>query len=91
MMALKEMMAMAALSIRNIDDGVKRRLRIRAARHGRSMEAEIRAILEAAVAEPEESGEEDFFEVLMKRFQEIGGVELDLPPRSTPVRWADFS
>jgi antitoxin FitA len=90
-MALKEVVAMAALSVRNIDDGLKRRLRIRAARNGRSMEAEIRAILEEAAPSSDESGEEDFFEVLVRRFQEIGGVELDLPPRSTPVRWADFS
>jgi plasmid stability protein len=88
---LIEVIAVAALSIRNIDDGVKRRLRIRAARNGRSMESEIRAILEEAVAEPDEPDEEDFFEVLMTRFQEIGGVELDLPARSNPVRRADFS
>jgi antitoxin FitA len=55
------------------------------------MEAEIRAILEEALPESGESYEEDFFEALLKRFQEIGGVELDLPPRSTPVRWVDFS
>jgi len=35
---------MAALSIRNLDDHVKERLRVRAAQHGRSMEAEVRAI-----------------------------------------------
>jgi plasmid stability protein len=42
---------MSALSIRDLDDKVKERLRIRAARHGRSMEAEVRAILTDAVAE----------------------------------------
>ncbi|MFZ0873066.1 MAG: Arc family DNA-binding protein, partial [Pseudonocardiaceae bacterium] len=36
---------MAAISVRNLDDHVKELLRIRAARHGRSMESEIRAIL----------------------------------------------
>ena len=45
------MMAMATLSIRNLPDEVHRRLRMRAAGHGRSMEAEARAILEAAVGE----------------------------------------
>ncbi|MHB1570699.1 MAG: FitA-like ribbon-helix-helix domain-containing protein, partial [Solirubrobacteraceae bacterium] len=44
---------MAAISIRNLDDDVKSRLRVRAARHGRSMEAEIRSILTRAVSEPE--------------------------------------
>ena len=43
---------MAAVSIRNLDDTVRERLRIRAAAHGRSMEAEIRVILIEAVREP---------------------------------------
>ena len=44
-----------ALRIRNLDDRVKERLRVRAARHGRSMEAEVRAILADAVAAPGEA------------------------------------
>jgi len=81
--------ALAALSIRNLDDEVKERLRVRAARHGRSMEAEVRAILTDAVAEPGESL--DLFHTLMDRFGELGGVELDLPPRATRPRSAEFS
>lgn len=43
---------MATLTIRNLPDDVRERLRMRAARAGRSMEAEVRAILtEASVAE----------------------------------------
>lgn len=42
---------MAAVSIRGLDDEVRERLRVRAARHGRSMEAEMRAILTEAVNE----------------------------------------
>ena len=52
--------AMATLNIRNLPDAVHRRLRLRAAEHGRSMEAEARAILVAAmtdVATPERSKE----------------------------------
>ena len=41
---------MAILNIRNFNDASHRRLRMRAARNGRSMEAEARAILEQAVA-----------------------------------------
>lgn len=82
------MLIMAAVSVRNLDEEIKRRLRIRAAQHGRSMESEIRAILEEAVSEPERSG--GLFTVLLDRFAAIGGVELDLPPRSTPVRAADL-
>jgi hypothetical protein len=53
------------------------------------MEAKIRAILEEAVREPERSG--GLFTVLMDRFDAIGGVELDLPPGSTPPRAADLA
>jgi plasmid stability protein len=42
---------MSSVTIRNIDPAVKEQLRLRAARHGRSMEAELRAIVSAAVQE----------------------------------------
>ena len=82
------MIALSALSIRNLDDEVKERLRVRAARHGRSMEAEVRAILTDAVAEPREAP--SMFQVLMDRFGKLGGVELELPPRAARPRAADF-
>jgi antitoxin FitA len=74
---------MADISVRNLDRRVKEKLRVRAARHGRSMEAEIRAILEDAVREP---GQDGLAAALLSRFAEVGGVELDLPTRATPVR-----
>lgn len=80
---------MAALSIRGLDNEVRERLRVRAARHGRSMEAEIRAILVDAVREPAPAT--DLFTALTDRFGEIGGVELELPARATPPRAADMS
>lgn len=80
---------MAAVSIRNLDDVVRERLRVRAAAHGRSMEAEMRAILIEAVQEP--GDDEDFFAILMARFDELGGVDLALPSRSTQPRFVDFS
>ena len=82
------MIALSALSIRNLDDEVKERLRVRAARHGRSMEAEVRAILTDAVAEPREAP--SMLQVLMDRFGKLGGVELELPPRAARPRAADF-
>lgn len=42
---------MAAITVRNLDESVRDELRVRAARHGRSMEAEVRAILAAAVGD----------------------------------------
>ncbi|MCA2216943.1 FitA-like ribbon-helix-helix domain-containing protein [Jidongwangia harbinensis] len=80
---------MAALSIRDLDDSVKEKLRLRAARHGRSMEAEIRLILTAAATE-EEGPRNDLFSALADRFAQLGGVDLAVPPRITPPRAADF-
>ncbi len=80
---------MAAISIRNLDDDVRDRLRIRAAQHGNSMEAEIRAILTRAVDEPAAS--DNLVHVLVERVRRLGGVELEIPPRSSsPARGASF-
>jgi plasmid stability protein len=78
----------AAFSIRGIDDQVRDRLRIRAARHGHSMEAEIRSILENAVRKPDTS--EGLFGTLLNRFGDLGGADLDLPPRTTSARAAEI-
>jgi len=80
---------MAAVSIRDLDDQVRERLRMRAAAHGRSMEAEIRNILTEAVSQPNES--RGLLATLLDRLGEVGGVELDLPERSTPARAAEVS
>ncbi|HYB88331.1 MAG TPA: Arc family DNA-binding protein [Streptosporangiaceae bacterium] len=88
MLAAEEVVALAAVSIRNLDERVKERLRVRAARHGRSMEAEIRAILTDAVTGPGEAA--GFFDVILDRFGELGGVDLDIPPRTERARAADL-
>lgn len=80
---------MAAVSIRNLDDLVRERLRVRAARHGRSMEAEIRAILGAAVEPPPDAP--GLAQALLERFGERGGTELELPPRAVAPRAADLT
>jgi plasmid stability protein len=80
---------MAALNIRNLDETVKRRLQVRAARHGRSMEAEAREILADAVREPADAA--GLFTTLLDRFGALGGVDLDLPQRAEPARAPDFS
>jgi plasmid stability protein len=82
-------MAVAAMSIRNLDDRVMELLRIRAARHGRSMEAEVRAILVDAVREPD--GRPNLAQAFMGRFGELGGVELDLPQRGASPRPVEFT
>jgi plasmid stability protein len=72
------------LTVRGLPPGVKSRLRVRAARNQRSMEAEARAILEAALAATDDDTTDlaTFAQVL---FAPLGGVELELPARA-PVR-----
>ena len=74
---------MASITIRNLDDGVKTRLRIRAAEHGRSMEEEARVILRDAVGA--KAGVDNLASAIRARFAPFGGVELDLPARQ-PMR-----
>lgn len=80
---------MAAVSVRDLDESVRERLRVRAARHGRSMEAEIRAILTDAVTRPTDSS--GLAQTLLARFGDLGGVELELPSRAEAPRAADLS
>ena len=74
---------MASITIRNLDDEVKMRLRVRAAGNGRSMEEEARLILREAVG-PEPSSQ-DLASIFRERFGPSNGVDLVLPPRE-PAR-----
>jgi plasmid stability protein len=71
---------MASITIRKLPETTKRRLRMRAARNGRSMEQEAREILKAALgrAEPQPI---DLAEAIRRRFAPFGGVELEIPAR----------
>ncbi|MBU6312348.1 MAG: Arc family DNA-binding protein [Actinomycetales bacterium] len=75
---------MATLTIRDLDDSVRDQLRVRAARHGRSMEAEVREILAEAVSPVERT----LYDLLMDLRGRTGGVDLDpyLPDRADPER-----
>jgi antitoxin FitA len=70
---------MASITIRRLEENTKRKLRIRAARHGRSMEQEAREILKSALSQPEE--QPDLAEAIRRRFAKYGGVDLKIPPR----------
>jgi antitoxin FitA len=70
---------MATLTVRNVDATLKERLRIRAARNGRSMEAELRVILNEALG-VEKDREPDLAQAIRRRFAPLGGVELEPPP-----------
>ena len=75
---------MPSITIRNIDAHLKARLRVRAARHDRSMEEEARVILRTAVAADIEAPI-DLAAVIAGRFKSVGGVALELPARE-PTR-----
>lgn len=78
---------MSAITIRNLSDETHRALRIRAARHGRSTEAEARAILDEAVRP---AGRLRMGTALVRLFRPLGGVELDLDRDRTPAEPARF-
>lgn len=71
---------MGSITIRNLDDDVKRRLRVRAAEHGRSMEEEAREILRQVVTRP--TPLRDLGQSIHARFSEVGGIDLPQPKRS---------
>jgi plasmid stability protein len=73
---------MATIVIRKLDEAVKRKLQIRAARNGRSMEAEAREILSCAVMDERTKLQgEGLGTAIHKRFAALGGVDLKIPPR----------
>lgn len=71
---------MANITVRNLDETLKQRLRERAARHGRSMEDEMREILRITLADAA-ARPRDLADAVRRRFAKFGGVELELPPR----------
>lgn len=77
---------MATMTIRNIDDGLKQRLRVRAARHGRSMEEEARDILRSSLS-IEDSSRMSLVQSIRARIEPLGGVDLEQPTRG-PIRVA---
>jgi antitoxin FitA len=76
---------MSSITIRNLDDGLKRRLRLRAAQRNHSMEEEARDILRRTLTE-EADQQGNLADRIRGRVDALGGgVELDIPPRG-PMR-----
>lgn len=82
--------SMATLTIRQLDEKTKTRLRVRAAHHGRSMEEEAREILRSAltVSSPVKR---NLAETIHRRFAEFGGLELELPRRDAVRQAPEFA
>ena len=72
--------SMATLTIRQLDEKTKTRLRVRAAHHGRSMEEEAREILRSALS-ASSPAKGNLAETIHRRFATFGGLELELPRR----------
>jgi len=84
---------MASITIRQLPESTKRKLKLRAAEHGRSMEQEAREILRIELSKPEphklpKTGA-DLFKSIREIFEPLGGVELEIPPRE-PIRDPDI-
>jgi len=78
---------MSTITIRNLPDALKARLRMEAAAHGHSMEEEVRAILRRALtAKP--SAKTALGQRIHARFAEVGGVNLEPPARRERTRAA---
>jgi plasmid stability protein len=72
--------SMATMTIRNLDDRLKARLRVQAAMHHRSMEDEARDILRSALSVEPAQGQ-SLVDAIRTRIEPLGGIELDLPAR----------
>ncbi|MFT3875182.1 MAG: Arc family DNA-binding protein [Propioniciclava sp.] len=71
---------MTAITIRRLPESAKQKLRMRAAAHGRSMEAEARDILVSELERPQ-GVDLSWVQQLIELGEEVGGVELDIAPR----------
>ena len=77
---------MSSITIRNLDEGLKASLRLRAARHGLSMEQEVRNILKSSLAaEASPASGLAFAMRIHQRFEGLGANEVPVPERA-PAR-----
>lgn len=79
---------MATLTIRDFDDDLKAELRIRAAEHGRSMEAEVRAILRTVLTRP--TSEAGMGTRIRQRFAGADDLSIEPPLRTELARAAEL-
>jgi plasmid stability protein len=82
---------MGTMTIRNLDDKIKKNLRIQAADHGHSMEEEVRQILTTALGKEKDKDEEPLGSRIHELFQEVGGLEITLPERKDQIPMPNLS
>ena len=72
---------MASITVRKLEESVKKKLRLRAASNGRSLEEEARVILRTAVRGKSYRTGKDLYDAIRRRIEPLGGVELpEMPP-----------
>ena len=71
---------MANLLVRDIDEGTKRALAVRAAQNGRSQQAEALIILKTALQPQQKT----WIQMMRDDAQAVGGIEFELPKRHAP-------
>lgn len=67
------------ITVRGLSPAIKEKLRIQAAHHGHSMEAEARAILSTALEKSTAEDQVDLFDRIHAHFAKLGGVHLEIP------------
>jgi plasmid stability protein len=83
------MKEMATVTVRGLENEVKEKLRVRAARNGRSMEAEVRALIEAAVTGPDDQ-ERGLASQIRRDLEGLDLPDLPEPDRSEMPRFVVF-
>ena len=82
---------MPSILIRRVDENTKKRLRVRAATNGRSMEEEAREILKRALSGPKPRKQVGLGTAIRQLFAPLGGVDLPEIPREPMREPPDFS
>ena len=72
---------MASIIIRNLEESTKRKLKVRAAQNGHSMEQEVREILDSALKDAPPKNGAELAQRIRAAFAPLGGVELERLPR----------
>lgn len=84
---------MASITIRNLDEEVKRRLRRQAAEHGHSLEAEARKLLRQGTGLPSAPPVQtagNLYDDIRALVEPLGGIDLEIPPRTRLRGLPDF-
>jgi antitoxin FitA len=87
---LQKVTAVASITVRNLDERLKRKLRVRAAHRNHSMADEVRDILRAALAH-EPGPADNLADAMRRRFEPLGGFDLSLPKRRRARGSSDYA